>query len=175
MRFKTKSAFPLVVFLVFILLFVYILYYLKPKSDLTTDSTSPIVKIDTNPYKNKLMVGSKEVKVEIADNEEETRLGLSNRESMCEDCGLYFDLGYKDTIPTFWMKDMKFAIDIIWIDDGEVVEITKNISAPEPGAKDYELTRYQPKQKIDYVLEVNSGYSEKNNITVGDSVSFSEK
>jgi len=83
--------------------------------------------------------------------------------------GMLFDFGKKDIFPNFWMKDMKFAIDIIWINDNRIVDIDRDVK-PEPGRSDSELTLYIPPKPIDYVLEVNAGYAERNGIEVGDSV-----
>lgn len=65
---------------------------------------------------------------------------------------------------------MEFAIDIIWIKDGKIIQIDKNVEAPAVGTPDNKLKLYSPKSAVDYVLEVNSGYSDLNNIKVGDSV-----
>ena len=75
--------------------------------------------------------------------------------------------------PPFWMKDMKFAIDIIWINDSEIVQIDKNVQPPAPNTVDEDLLLYIPSQPIDYVLEVNANFTEENNIKVGDSIDLS--
>jgi uncharacterized membrane protein (UPF0127 family) len=66
------------------------------------------------------------------------------------------------------MKDMKFDIDIIWIRDGKVVEITEDI--PTPDDESSKLILYSPSQPVDRVLEVNSGDSLRLGIKVGDEV-----
>jgi uncharacterized membrane protein (UPF0127 family) len=79
----------------------------------------------------------------------------------------------KDVIPGFWMKDMKFSIDIIWINDGKIAQITKELPTPEPGTPDRNLPIYTPEGGIDYVLEVPAGFSDKNDILVGSVVDLS--
>jgi hypothetical protein len=69
----------------------------------------------------------------------------------------------------FWMKDMKFPIDIIWISGDEVVGIDEN-AEPEPGEPLSDLKIYYPPREIDRVLEVNAGAAEKYNLKVGDTV-----
>ncbi|MGB6881980.1 MAG: DUF192 domain-containing protein, partial [Microgenomates group bacterium] len=108
------------------------------------------------------------VKTEI-----QRRQGLSGKENLPEGEGMLFIFESKNIQPPFWMKDMKFAIDIIWIDDDKIVQIDKDIQPPEPGASDNKLVLYTPNQPIDYVLEVNAGFSEENKIKVGDSVNLS--
>jgi len=72
--------------------------------------------------------------------------------------------------PVFWMKDMLIAIDIIWIDNDKIIQIDKNVQPPKTGVKDNDLAKYKPDNPIDYVLEVNGGYSDKNDIKEGDGV-----
>lgn len=123
-----------------------------------------------------ITVGSKIVNIEIVDTPEKRSQGLSGRTELATDNGMLFIFGTegdapkKDLAPGFWMKDMKIAIDIIWINDNKVVKIDKSVPIPVAGTADNKLSVYSPGQPIDYVLEVNSGFSDLNNIKVGDSV-----
>jgi hypothetical protein len=74
-------------------------------------------------------------------------------------------------IYSFWMKDMNFPIDIIWIKDGKVVDLSPNASA-QPGAQDKDLLIYRPVAPIDRVLELKAGWAEKFGLKRGDSVEF---
>jgi len=121
-------------------------------------------------------IGGVSIKVDVADTDAERQKGLSGRSSLDKDSGMLFVINSKAT-PTFWMKDMKIAIDIIWIlslsgdvKEGKIIQIDKNVQAPSFGTPDNKLKLYSPKSAVDYVLEVNSGYSDSNNIKVGDSV-----
>ena len=93
-------------------------------------------------------------------------LGLSGREGLDTDTGMLF---VYDTAqqPSFWMKDMKFALDFIWIYQGRVVEIFSNVPQSD---NNLDLAIYRPSQIIDMVLEVEAGYAEANKIEVGDGV-----
>jgi len=116
----------------------------------------------------KIMIGERVVLVEIKDTEEERRQGLSNRENLDKDTGVLFifeELGKYD----FWMKEMKFDLDFVWIKGEEVVEITEGVKAPKEGEKP---VRLRPKVLVDRVLEVNSGWVKDNEIKVGDGVRF---
>ena len=67
----------------------------------------------------------------------------------------------------FWMKDMHFSIDMIWLDENfRVVTVASDVPA-----NSYPKT-YHPTDKSLYVLETNAGYAEKNNIKVGDILDF---
>ncbi len=109
-----------------------------------------------------------EVEVEVANTNETRELGLGQRKSLPENSGMIFDFTYtKNAFPSFWMKDMQFALDIIWIRDNKIISIDQNIPVPNNNSSD-NLPTYQPPGYVDYVLELNSGYTKKYNIKIGD-------
>lgn len=132
----------------------------------TFQSASP------TPYA-KVIISGHEIKVIVADSENERKKGLSVKSSLSENEGMLFIFDKKDVTPSFWMKDVRFSIDIIWINDGKIVQIDKNVQPPSLSIKDSDLPVYKPKEPIDYVLEVNAGFSDKNNIKAGDAVDLS--
>jgi uncharacterized membrane protein (UPF0127 family) len=123
--------------------------------------------------KTKIYVGETEIFVEIADTFQKRQKGLSERESLAEGEGMLFIFAQKDIQPPFWMKEMKFAIDIIWIDDNKIVQINENVPAPEPDTPNSELKFYTPNQPIDYILEVNAGFVDEKGLKIGDNVDLS--
>lgn len=130
--------------------------------------------VQKNVYKKKeIKIGTKSLLVEVSDTQETRNKGLSGRETLGENEGMLFVFESKNIKPAFWMKDMKFSIDIIWIKDNKVAQITKEIPAPTPGTEDRNLPLYIPDAPIDYVLEVNSGFSDKNEIKAGDPIDLS--
>lgn len=106
-----------------------------------------------------------EVEVEIAKITEERQKGLSGRQELGENSGMLFVMP-KNTKPTFWMKDTLFPLDIIWIKDGKVLGISENAPV-EKDVPDEKLTLYPAPSVVDYVLEVNAGFSQKNGIKAG--------
>ncbi len=104
----------------------------------------------------KVFVGSHAVAVEIAKSVAEKERGLSDRPSLCSDCGLLF-LFDQPGIYAFWMRKMRFDIDILWIKDNRVMDITS--SAKKPSQEDFEApkTIYRSQVAVDKVLEVNAG------------------
>jgi uncharacterized membrane protein (UPF0127 family) len=111
-------------------------------------------------------INNKAVTVEVADERAEQIQGLSGRTGLEENEGMLFVFP-EAQIHYFWMKDMNFSLDMIWIDSmGSVIDITKNIS-PDTFPK-----TFGPSSPALYVLEVNAGWSDRNNITVGDVVKF---
>ncbi len=114
-----------------------------------------------------------EILVDVSDTSEERSKGLSNRESLNEKEGMLFIFEKKDEKPTFWMRDMLIPIDIIWINDNKIVQIDKNIKTPDKDTPESNLIKYSPQIPIDYVLEVNSGFSDKYQLNVNDTVDLS--
>jgi uncharacterized membrane protein (UPF0127 family) len=102
----------------------------------------------------------------IADTPALRELGLSSRDSLPEESGMLFVFEQPDTY-NFWMKDMKFPIDIIWLDDSfKVLHVEKEVS-PETYPK-----TFGPQAKSSFVLEVNAKIAKKNNYTEGSTLDF---
>lgn len=112
-----------------------------------------------------LRIGEKTLNVEVVNTPVSRNQGLSDREEIGSD-GMLFVFPGKG-VAQFWMKDMNFDLDFIWIADGKVVEITRNVQAPQPGIPLSELTTYQPSQPMEMMLEVRAGDTEKWGIKVG--------
>ncbi len=109
-----------------------------------------------------LTVGQTSITVEMADTETTRAQGLSGRRGLADHTGMLFVFD-KPGFYGFWMKDMKFSLDMIWIDENwKVVDITKNASPKSfPGT-------YMSSEPVKYVLEVPAGFTEQNNIKIGD-------
>ncbi|MBP6858226.1 MAG: DUF192 domain-containing protein [Candidatus Pacebacteria bacterium] len=92
--------------------------------------------------------------------------GLSGTLSLDSDEGMLF-IFPQPGVYAFWMKDMNFAIDIVWIDsDRRVIGVTRNV-LPET----YPET-FGPTGKVQFVLEAPSGSAEKFGLKEGSIVSF---
>jgi uncharacterized membrane protein (UPF0127 family) len=129
---------------------------LQATSETETVSTLPITTVT---------LGGQSFTVELATTPAEQSLGLGGRSTMAADRGMLFLFDELD-VPSFWMKDMQFALDFVWIADGRVVDITRAAAAPQPNMADSELEIYRPNGPIDSVLELNAGAAK--NIVVGD-------
>lgn len=122
----------------------------------------PLVK--KSPEVREITIGHKKVKVELAKTEPERQKGLSGRDFLPEDVGLLFVFDKPGTYG-IWMKEMNFAIDIIWISaDQKVAEITADVS-PDSFPR-----TYLPKLPVSRVLEVNAGWAKRNGVNSGDEV-----
>lgn len=118
------------------------------------------------PY---LTIGDTTLSVEISDTEAKRTQGLSGRKSLPKDVGMLFIFPFKAPL-TFWMKDMNFSLDFVWIADGRVVEVNADI--PPPSLTGGVPKVINPANYADRVLELNSGYIESHHIKVGDKVSL---
>ena len=108
-----------------------------------------------------IQLGDERIKVWIVESEKERSRGLSGIEEMSVD-GMLF-VFQKETVPLFWMKEMNFPIDIIWINSQrEVVEITDNIY-PETYPE-----IFSPLAAVQYVIEVDAGWCKEHKIKKGD-------
>ena len=112
----------------------------------------------TSSVQKSVTINGKNIQVDIADTNDKRTKGLSSVESLPSDQGMLFVFDTKGVSPIFWMKDMLIPLDIIWISDGKIVQIDKNIPIPAKNTPDANLKTYSAGIPIDYVLEVNVGF-----------------
>lgn len=109
-----------------------------------------------------LKINNAVLNIEIADTTEKREDGLSGRENLPENQGMLFPFEKEDYY-SFWMKDMDFPIDIIWIgNDLKIVDIAENIS-PKTYPKNF-----KPSRPAKYAIETNAYWIRNNNIKIGD-------
>ncbi len=121
----------------------------------------------------KAYVGKDLVWVKIARTDQERKQGLSGVEKLAENEGMLFILPEKQ-IPNFWMKEMNFALDFVWIANNKVVDISENVPAPAPNSSSDKIARVQPKMPVDMVLEINTGWVKKHKVKIGGELLFEE-
>ena len=115
-----------------------------------------------------VQIGEAKIFVELAQTPAQRETGLSEKTSLQTDSGMLFIFPKADTY-IFWMKNMKFPIDIIWINEGRVVDIDENVTDKfDPAHPNY----YAPAKPAQYVLEISAGGAKTKNIKIGDSVDF---
>ena len=109
------------------------------------------------------------VATEIARTFEQKARGLGGRDSLAWNHGMLFPYERPDFL-AFWMKDMRFAIDIVWIREGRIVDIAHQVPwSPEgPGPT------VRPRELADSVLEVPAGYAQAHGWRRGDRVDVQE-
>jgi uncharacterized membrane protein (UPF0127 family) len=115
-----------------------------------------------------LQVGDAKLRADVADDDAERALGLGGRARLGRDAGMYFVLTTDE--PRIWMKGMRFPLDLVWIHDDRVVDVTPRVPDAPPGTRESQLPIYSPSKPANRVLEVNSGWAERNGVSAGDRV-----
>src|SRR5438045_622805 len=87
----------------------------------------------------KMAVGSHQLDVAIADTQAKQQKWLGGVTSLSDNQGMLFDFSKQNIRPTFWMKDMKIPIDIIWIKAGKIIQIDKAAQPPALNIPDTSL------------------------------------
>ncbi len=110
-------------------------------------------------------LGGVTIRAEVAETAEARAQGLSNRASLPEQAGMLF-LFDRPGIYGFWMKDMKFSIDIIWINDRTIVDISPNVLPVPDGTP----PTYRPRGPANRALEVKAGFAKAHGLSEGSPV-----
>lgn len=107
-------------------------------------------------------IGSTSVQASVADSLSERIQGLSDTPFLPDDVVKLFVFGAEGN-HSIWMKDMNYALDIIWLDEeGVIVHIEENV-APETFPESFASP-----EPAWYVVEANAGFVNKNSISLGD-------
>ena len=160
---------PSVIFNMVILLFLLSIVYSLPVVIMGGEQKVYALNAD-NVSSSSVRIKNLIIYVDLAKTPEQQAKGLSIKNTLNENEGMLFIFDTPKEY-SFWMKDMKFPIDIIWISsDNKIVHIEKNL---QPCAFFLFCTSYSPHANSKYVLEVPSNYTAKNNIVIGDRVDFS--
>ncbi len=137
-------------------------------------SSAPTLPSDVSPVENDsdplpatlIHTSRGDIFAEMAETDAQMSKGLGDRASLPSNQGMLFVFA-EPGVYAFWMKDMHFALDMVWIDASKkVVSINRDISP-----NTYPTT-FQPSTRISYVLELNAGGAKKYGITVGTVLSF---
>lgn len=105
---------------------------------------------------------------ELAVSDEERAQGLMFREKLNEDQAMLF-LFEGEEVHSFWMKNMRFAIDILWLDSQKRIVHLESRVPPCP--KD-PCPSYTPAAPAAFVLEVQAGFVEKHGLRLYDRIDF---
>lgn len=107
-----------------------------------------------------IRIANKKYKVQVVETDEEKQKGLQGVTSLPEDEGMLFVFEEPDEI-SFWMKDTKIPLDVIFIDeDLQVISVQQGIPENE---------EFMTENNVNFVLEVN----QNSGIKVGDELEFS--
>ena len=141
-----------------------------PEQDTPQSSSLSNLKKVPDRQQVALQIGSQVLSVEVVNSDQSRSLGLSGRNEIGSD-GMLFVFP-QTSYQQFWMKDMKFPLDFIWIQDGKVVEVMRQIPFPKEHESLSQLPRYIPSKPINMMLEVESGKADEWQIQEGTSVTL---
>ncbi len=107
-------------------------------------------------YIRVFLPGGRAITAELAVSPEQRQTGLMFRDKINPDQGMLF-LFEREGRHSFWMKNMQFAIDILWLDrDKRIVHIEKSV----PPCESENCPSYAPETPALYVLELAAGCAE---------------
>ena len=109
-----------------------------------------------------LTIDGKLYQMEYAHSFEQRAQGLMFRESLCDDCGMFFKFA-SSRYASMWMKNTNIALDVAYIDRNGVITDIKPL---EP----HDLTSVQATKEVLYALEMNQGWFASHDIRVGDQI-----
>lgn len=121
----------------------------------------------TKSQKPTAIIENKTFFLDVAKTDKEKEIGLAKYDKLPENMAMLFIFSYPNYY-SFWMKNMKFPIDIIYIKDNKIVDIFTDV--PYPKTKNEQLPIYTTKQKANFVLEINANLSKKYNFKIGSGV-----
>jgi uncharacterized membrane protein (UPF0127 family) len=113
-----------------------------------------------------ILVNKIPMRVFVAEKQREQRIGLSSFSSIKENEAMLF-IFKKNKNHVFWMKDMNFPIDIVWLDSNKKIIFIKEHALPS----DYPDV-YDPRMPSRYVFEFHDGFVRKNNLEIGSYIDF---
>ena len=150
-----------VIILILLIILAAIIYFVwsQPKE------IGPLIEVEGAS----VFINNNLINAEIAASSEELIRGLSGRLEIRDNQGMLFVFPEAD-LRSFWMKDMNFAIDLLWINNNQIVGFEHNMLPPETGLSDSNLPRFISPSPVNKVLEFSSGSIEKFDIKVGDEV-----
>lgn len=120
-----------------------------------------------NPLVTKVKLHDRIFIVDVAITPKEKERGLGYRDALAPDHGMLFVYDRKEQFQ-FWMKGMRFPLDIIWILDKTVISVDTDIQPPSTPTE--QLKVYAPPVPVDKVLELPAGSVKATGIAVGDTM-----
>ena len=119
----------------------------------------------------KVTINKQVFNIEAVKTDKDKQIGLTKYTAIKDNQGMLFVFDPASET-SFWMKNMKFPIDIIFIKDDTIVSFVENAPIPTPNA---EPPIYQSEVPVNYVLEINDVLIKKYNIKKGDKVKIEIK
>lgn len=127
-------------------------------------SSSPTDLGQMLPISAQVLIGGKQISLEVAKTPEQQAMGLMYRTSLADDRGMLFSFNPPQPVG-FWMKNTKIPLDMIFLRNGEVKAIESNV----PPCNATPCPTYGPREElIDQVIELGGGEAAVLKLKVGD-------
>jgi len=116
-----------------------------------------------------MLVNGVSLRVEVARSPEAQQRGLGYRDGLANDTGMLF--AYDEAAAhTFWMKGMRFCLDIVWVERNTIVGAAESICPAPAGTSDAAIPRARAPEPVHDVLEVRADWLAAHGINVGSRV-----
>lgn len=124
----------------------------------------------SEPETINIQINNNSYNLEIAKTISQKSKGLSQRNNLCQNCGMIFVFP-TDSIWPFWMKDTFIPLDIIWINkENKIVSI--QTAQPEYNVSQSQLKIYKNDIPAKFVIEINANQAQQLNLKVGDYINL---
>lgn len=121
------------------------------------------VNLQKEKYKKQTInIKGQEIDIDVARTLEKRAKGFSGRQNLLNNEGMLFIFD-EEGKHGFWMKEMNFPIDIIWIDKECIVASIKENASPQSFPE-----IFYPERNVKYVLEIKAKRAMELNLIVGD-------
>lgn len=118
------------------------------------------------PVTAEVELGGQLIGLEVAETPQQQAIGLMARESLSDDRGMLFPFEPPRAV-SFWMKNVLIPLDMVFIRDGKIVAIAREV----PPCESNPCPTYGPADEaVDYVLELRGGLAASLGLQSGDSV-----
>ena len=168
MKYKTVGILT-ILFIVVLLGSVYVRKGVSDETLASINASIPVENENLMTYDEEIIkINENTFSVLIADTPTKHALGLSGRKELSSGHGMFFVFEKSGNHP-FWMKDMNFAIDILWINEhNEIIHILERV-APEtyPAA-------FTSSEEALCVLELQMGTIAETDINLGDKIIYNK-
>jgi uncharacterized protein len=121
----------------------------------------------------RITVGDTQLNVQLAITSSQQQLGLGYRNGLEPGSGMLF-VNEQAAPRTFWMKGMRFCLDIIWIEGGQITGTAESVCPDPAGTADADRARFTTTDPVTYVLEVPAGWMQEHGYGPGTPVDLTE-
>lgn len=114
------------------------------------------------------IINERVINLEVAQTPQQQAMGLMFREALPDDRGMFFPFE-EARIARFWMNNVPVALDMIFVKDDRVVEVT---TAPPCDSEPQDCPLYGPDTIVDGVIELRAGRAKELGLATGDAIAI---